>query len=230
MLQRFPCWKRGGVQKRYDIGPWGHGKLSDVQERDKSAAWSNFRSNLKRVERRLGFKINRHIAKSVAGSRPGTVFKVFDAGCGAGTALADLKAKFRGKVRTVGLVFEKSPGEKYLGVDRLLEGDINSIEAHEQFDLIFSHAGAAYHSPRRLAALKRIIHWLKDGGTAVMQIGDYYGPDKKANVGFVDNVATIMAQNGIRDFSFRKLSSGHGYGRKHNFVVLQFRKPQTRLS
>ncbi len=96
--------------------------VEKLREWDRARKWPCFGDGLREVERNLGVRISEIVKKRVSALPKGKKLSVMEAGCGPGKALEKLKQLFGERVRTVGLVLEKSPGEAYKGVDRLVEG------------------------------------------------------------------------------------------------------------
>jgi ubiquinone/menaquinone biosynthesis C-methylase UbiE len=87
---------------------------------DRYKHWTSFYTKIIDIERTIGFPIRTIINKRIVNFSEKKPFKVLDLGCGGGVALGQLKTQFGAKIKTVGLVLEKTPGEKYKHVDRLL--------------------------------------------------------------------------------------------------------------
>ncbi len=187
-----------------------------IVEGDLKGDWHDFRTPLGKVEWELGVSISDIVRTKIRKGAYSTAkpVRVLDLGCGAGTALQALKDKFKERIRTVGLVMEKTPGEKYAGVDRLVVGEINEARVRERFDVIYCRTGATTYTWLGATALERVIRWLKPGGRAALEINPYL----KKNV--MPEMRSILMVNGIRKYEFRETDAG---------TILLFEKPAKRL-
>ncbi|GEM_PF-2973786 len=207
--KRFLYWQRiarNEIERRPKRAEIEKIKERQRKDRDRHANWGDFRTGLRGIRKNLGFDLLAEAKARIARHNEKNPLKIFDAGCGAGIALAELKRKFRSKMRTVGLVLEKTPGEKYAGIDRLLVGNILMVEPHENFDIIFSHAGAIWHTNLPTTAIERTVQWLKPGGIAMLEINPTY----------YEEFCTVLRRNGITKW-------------RYNYRALVFRKPARKL-
>ena len=191
-------------------------KIKMAKDLDRGGGWLSFRTPLPIIEHVLGVKIGDRISRAIGSYSQRRPFKVLNVGCGAGTALAELKERFGNKIKTVGAVMEKTPGEKYKGVDRLLVGDIKSANPRERYDLVYSYIGAVIHSGLKTTVLDRIISFLKPGGQAIINIG---GPGPLQEP-LLNEMRTLLDKKGIRDYRFARSAA---------IPTLVFRKPLKRL-
>jgi SAM-dependent methyltransferase len=183
------------------------------RELDRESRWGYFRTSLPNVENSLQFSITGWIESRIKNHTPQNPLKVLDLGCGAGTALGELKQRFRDRIRTVGQVLEKSPGEKYQGIDRLAEGSFPQKRLHESFDLIFSHMGSTDYTKLQLHTIEETLKLLKPGGIAIVGLSSVSPLSERA-------IKTILMQNGIKNSEIY-CSPRIGY-------FLRFSKPQLR--
>lgn len=99
--------------------------------------------------------------------------RVLDIGCGAGSALSELKEVNPEKVETVGVTASRFGN--YKGVDRVLVGDAQNLQRIEgvefdYFDLVLSNYVAEYLADP-LALLKGAYASLREGGRAFIGPG-----------------------------------------------------------
>ncbi len=196
----------------------------NLMENDRYRKWNIFHSQVKDVEEGIGFKIREEISRRIGKFSERNPFKIFDIGCGSGVALAQLKKQFGKNIKTVGLVFAKTPKEKYGRIDRLLIGDINKIIPRERYDRIYSYQGAIVHTEMKTTAVQRAIEWLKPDGTAALDIGELHAQDPVLN-----EIKTALRQNGIKDYKLEKSPSYHFSRTKTPGQVLIFKKPAIKL-
>jgi len=182
------------------------------RKKDKAGRWLYFTTPIWGVEEGLGARFSPIIRQAIRRNRSGKA-TVLDLGCGAGSALQDLKRQFGGSVKTVGQVLERTPGEKYGGVDRLIEGEITKIVPRESFDLIYSYSGSVRGTRLKQSTVEKVVGWLRPGGTAVIDIG-LLGIIGEAEI---DEIKTTLKVNGIKRWRFTKKGA------------LAFRKPATGL-
>lgn len=144
-----------------------HNRKSD---RKFSYAWGS--SSLEKVQKELKFDISAHIKTAFASARftSSQPFKVIELGCGKGLALRSLKQQFGDRIKTVGLVLEKTPGFEYEGIDKLHTGELRYLNPHEKYDFIYSEAGSIFNSAVKRTAIEKVIELLKPGGTAVVDV------------------------------------------------------------
>ncbi len=142
-----------------------------ARENDKTHRWNLFHTQLREIKHELGFDILKSIEKTINKFSEKRPFKVFDLGCGGGTALGQLKKKFGTRIKTIGLVLERTPKEKYLNVDRLIVGNVKNVKPRENYNLIYSFQGAIANTRMKTTALQQAISWLKPDGTAVLDLG-----------------------------------------------------------
>jgi SAM-dependent methyltransferase len=195
---------------------------------DPLAGWTYFDRSLKAIQRELRFNLARSIkgmrAKRLAElskSLPPeeairrSVIRVMDLGCGNGAALGGLKRRFGESISTTGLVLDRTPGENYAGVDRLVKGDFTTLPIKGKFDIVYSSMGATHHTMYSLNAVQKVIDILSPNGIAVV---DLHLPNLRRPM-----LRTLLLQNGYRekDYSLRELDGGLG--------VLVLKKRQKKL-
>jgi len=190
----------------------------DYRHWDLFSQWPSMDKSIEAVEQNLNYPIRGAIRSRIADYSEQRPFKVFDLGCGGGVSLKALKDEFGGKIRTVGLVLERTPGEAYAGVDRLIVGDVNEVTPHERYDLIYSVIGATSYTNLKTTAVGKIVSWLRPGGTAVLHMGRA----KDVNEEILDEMKTQLRQNGIPEDKW-DVQERKGYS------FLYFKKPQRKL-
>ncbi len=214
-----PESKRAGDRTRSE-----ESKEERSREADRTRGWGTFHTKLRELKRETGFDILNAIKSGIGNFTEDRPFKVFDLGCGGGIALGQLKKKFGTRIKTVGLVFERTPGQKYNHVDRLIIGNVKKVQPKESYDLIYSFQGAIAHIEMKTTALERVIAWLKPGGTAVLDIGELHLQDSR-----LGEIKTLLMQNGIKDYKLDVLRT-YRYSRSETPCrVLIFKKPVRKL-
>ncbi|VVC00737.1 Methyltransferase domain protein [uncultured archaeon] len=181
---------------------------------DREGRWFVFGTPSHAVEEKLGFPLTDYILRQIGsnGFSEKHKFGVLELGCGTAEMAGHLKSRFGENMRYVGQVLERTKGMPYAGVDRLIEGEIRRLAPRENFDLIFSgESSALHHTLLKQTAVEKIMHWLKPGGLAVLDMG--CTPDGGA---YSNGIKTILLQNGIRDYTW-------------NSFKLTFSKPAPRL-
>jgi len=184
--------------------------LREVIKHDRRGDWKFFfRPSLDSLRLRMHVDLEKEVREKVnAAATTGKKICVADLGCGAGTALNELKMEFGDKIRTVGLVLARTHGEKYGGVDKLYEGDVSEMRMHEVFDFVFSAPQSAFsRSELPRTSLERILKRMRSGGKAMLYLNQLALPDE---------LKTILVQNGVKKFEFR----GN---------ILSFTKPKSKL-
>jgi SAM-dependent methyltransferase len=214
-------WKRisrpeieRGTGKELSERHWARLAKKDLLGRQ---TWPINGTTLENIEWNLGYSFIEEISKRLSSGKKQV--RVLDAGCGVGTTLNNLKQKFGNSVRTVGLTLQKTPGESYSGVDRIIEDRIERVEPKESFDIIFSYSGAHFHSKQKLAAIQRTISLLKVGGDAVIDLATN---NLGSGVPERHEIKTLLRANGITQWNLRKVGQGKP-------VVLTFTKPKIKL-
>ncbi|MCX6801937.1 MAG: hypothetical protein NT067_02375 [Candidatus Diapherotrites archaeon] len=192
---------------------------TELSELGRQGEWPYFKIPLGELEYFSGIKLENLARKKILGLRKGEKFVVLDIGCGAGQMLADFKALFGPQIRTIGTVFEKTHGEEYRGVNRLIEGAITEINPHEKANLVIGYQGAHHHTELKSTALEKTIGWMKPGATAVIHIG-WYAKEMESNPEGIRakerELFTVLRANGIKKWQY-----------KNGFLV--FVKPKPRL-
>lgn len=151
-----------------------------------------FRTTLKEIEREFSTSITRMIREKITGAKSRQV-NVLDLGCGAGTALSQLKEIFGNKIKTTGVLLERKKAEKYRGIDNLIVGDAVLIKLKEKFDVIYSHAGPFYSSAQKPALLHNVIQMLAPGGIAVIGVYNWGRLQAKE----VEEMLAILKKTGM---------------------------------
>jgi len=143
-----------------------------------------------------------------------SVVRVMELGCGPGTALNTLKVRFGKSIHTTGLVLEKTPGEKYAGVDSVLKGDFTHLQISRRFDLVYSSMGPTHHTKYPLNAVQKVIDILAPNGVAVVDLNLYELNKPK--------LRTLLTQNGYKekDYSLKEVDKGLGV------LILRKRTPK----
>ena len=172
-----------------------HDRQGSENKRTKKG-WPAFRTELWRVEENLQTNIIKYLQDRISEFSEKKPLKVLELGCGAGIALKSIKSRYPKKIRTTGTVLGRTRSERYTGVDRLIEGDINQINPRGQYDLIFSSAGSTFYTKLKTTALERVISWLKPEGRAIVEMGHV---SKKQ----LPELKTLFMQNGIKNYKIR---------------------------
>lgn len=208
-----------------------HAKLHSYVSCDARDAWPGGRigstTPLSLVEQNLDFPISAYVRKKISNKkyskkRP---FVVFSLGCGRAQGLKDLKdtmyAGERAKVRTVGFTLMKALDERYDSVDELVTGRMIKVDPPRKYkraDFIFSHLGATFYENLKVTSVERVIHWLKDGGQAVIELGRHRELNEDPQIMF--EIKTLLAQEGIKDYDIKEVNG---------VSVLKFKKPIPKL-
>lgn len=146
--------------------------IQDAGGRD-FGVWDNKSAGVYNISFQID--VNRRILELLEDPSRQTPVRVFEAGCGPGRVLKDIKHFFeaRGlgdKVETIGLVYARTSKEKYEGVDELMVGDILEVEPTKKFDIVLSHSGALHHTSDTIGALRRTVSWMNPGALAMVKI------------------------------------------------------------
>lgn len=228
MTGKFPLWVR--TEKGFGLEKSEQNIRAEAEaqksygELDRESRWGYFRTSLSNVENNLQFSITGWIESRIKNHTPQNPLKILDLGCGAGTVLGELKQIFGDRIRTVGQVLEKSPGEKYQGIDRIAEGPFPQKRLHESFDIIFSHMGSIDYSRLPLQAIEETAKLLKHGGIAIVGLEANSPLSERA-------IKTILMQNGIKNPEIYKTSKSivsQGIVIPRAGYFLRFSKPQLR--
>jgi len=198
--------RRPGSREMEDHKVWEHRK------KDRAGRWLCFITSIWGVEEGLCIKLVPIIRQAMERNKNGKA-SALDLGCAAGTSLGDLKTQFKDKIRTVGQVLERTPGEKYEGVDRLVDGELTEIQMMEKFDLIYSYSASVRGTYLKATAVGKVIEWLKPGGTAALDIGGLINIERS----YIQEITTVLRANGIKRWNFT--ASG----------ALVFKKPVVKL-
>lgn len=191
-----------------------------ARELDKKGEWPVFGTKLATVERKMAVRIAKRVGHEIEkkGSSKETPYRVLDFGCGPGTTLRGLKQQFGDRVKTVGLVAERTIGCKYGGVDEIIEG-MHNLDG--KYDFVFSYIGTTAYYPNKAVAITKAIELLDSGGIAALDIGIRV---KQAEL---DEIRGVLARNGIRHFRITKRKSKK-YPRLDEVYYLFFKKPAQR--
>ncbi|MDO8647188.1 MAG: class I SAM-dependent methyltransferase [Candidatus Diapherotrites archaeon] len=168
------------------------GLQESIRLMDRRGGHIFFRTTLKEIEREFSTSITRIVLEKLTGAKSRQV-NVLDLGCGAGTALSQLKETFGSKIKTTGALFERKKSEKYWGIDNLIVGDAALIKPKERFDVIYSHAGPFYSSAQKTALVHNMIQMLAPGGTAVVGVYNWGRLQKKE----VEEMLAVLKKAGI---------------------------------
>jgi len=206
------------------------GRKRSLQEYSLSgdtSVWTYYGRSLKVIQRELRFdfasaikgvrakrleQLSKTLLPSEAAKR--SVVRVMELGCGPGTALNTLKEHFGESIHTTGLVLEKTPGEKYAGVDRVEKGDFTNLQINRRFDLVYSSMGPTHHTKYPLNAVQKVIDILAPNGVAVVDLNLFELNKPK--------LRTLLAQNGYKekDYSLKEVEKGLGV------LILRKRTPK----
>ena len=208
-------------KKRAATGNLGVNKLEAAARLDRMGEWPVFGTQLAMVERIMAVKIAQRVGREIKkrGSSREKPYKVLDLGCGPGTTLEGLKQQFGDRVKTAGLVVERTIGCKYDGVDEVMAGMHN---LGGKYDFVFSYIGTTFYHPDKEAIIRKAAELLEPGGIAALDFGEI-----QLDRTDIARIKEALARQGIRHFRFAERKS-----KKYLdiwFYSLFFKKPAKRL-
>jgi len=156
--------------------------------------WGVRASDLETVQRNLGFNFIEEIKQRL--KKQETV-NVLDWGCGAGTAISELGAKFPKKVKAYGCsdtAYSDWKGKRLAKFIHATKEDALRYFKDKSLDIIYSHYGLLYVKETDYAV--RLAQKLKVGGILVMDVA----PSPKAWADLEKQGFSVKTGNSTRSF------------------------------